>query len=84
MILLSLFWKRMTRWGALFGMISGAVTVLVWVYVLNLSSVMYEIVPGFLICTITVIVVSLITSIHHPRIHDTFDEVKDELDEKLG
>lgn len=29
-IILSLFWKRMNRWGALAGMIVGAVTVVVW------------------------------------------------------
>ena len=83
-VLLSLFWKRMTRWGALFGMIAGAVTVLVWVYVLDLSGVMYEIVPGFLICTVTVIVVSLMTAAPKPRIEETFDAVEVELNEKLG
>jgi sodium/proline symporter len=29
-ILLSLYWKRMNRWGALAGMIAGAVTVIIW------------------------------------------------------
>ena len=29
-ILLSLFWKKMNKWGALFGMIVGALTVIIW------------------------------------------------------
>ncbi|GAA3317208.1 hypothetical protein GCM10020331_015280 [Ectobacillus funiculus] len=29
-ILLSLYWKRMNRWGALAGMLAGAITVIIW------------------------------------------------------
>lgn len=52
--LLSLFWSKLTRDGALAGMIAGAVTVLFWLYApisiggQSLSSVLYEIVPGFM------------------------------------
>jgi sodium/proline symporter len=35
LVILSLFWKRTTRWGALAGMIGGAGTVFVWKEVLN-------------------------------------------------
>ena len=35
LIILSLFWKRTTRWGALAGMIGGAGTVFVWKELLN-------------------------------------------------
>ena len=65
-VILSLTWKRMTRNGALAGMIMGAVTVLFWIYapVLPdgeaLTSLVYEMVPGFLICTVTAVVVSLL------------------------
>ncbi|MBF6841903.1 sodium:proline symporter, partial [Acinetobacter baumannii] len=50
-ILLSLFWRRLTNWGALVGMVSGAVTVFVWS---NFGpeifgTTLYEIVPGFLV-----------------------------------
>jgi SSS family solute:Na+ symporter/sodium/proline symporter len=64
-ILLSLFWKRLTRDGALAGMISGAVTVLVWIYAPleiggePLSTYLYEIVPGFAISMIAAVSVSL-------------------------
>ena len=60
----SLYWKKMTRNGALAGMITGAVTVLLWIYApitingQSLSSVMYEIVPGFILCSLVIYIVS--------------------------
>ncbi len=64
-VILALTWKRLTRNGALAGMIVGAVTVLVWIYApvlpggAALSSVIYEIVPGFLLCGLAAVLVSL-------------------------
>lgn len=66
-VLLSLFWRRMTRQGALAGILTGAITVLIWIYgpfTLGgepLSSVIFEIVPGFILALIAIIVVSLST-----------------------
>jgi sodium/proline symporter len=60
----SLYWKKMTRNGALAGMITGAVTVLIWIYApitidgQSLSTVMYEIVPGFILSSMVIYVVS--------------------------
>lgn len=60
----SLYWKKMTRNGALAGMITGAATVLLWIYApinidgQSLSSLMYEIVPGFILCSLVIYVVS--------------------------
>ncbi|MCG4241803.1 sodium:proline symporter, partial [Campylobacter jejuni] len=45
-MLFSLFWSRMTRVGAILGMITGAATVVLWKNFAN--SGLYEIVPGFL------------------------------------
>jgi len=62
-----LYWKKMTRNGALFGMITGAATVLLWIYApisidgQSLSSLMYEIVPGFILCSLVIYVVSTIS-----------------------
>ena len=55
-IILSVFWQGMTRNGALAGIIVGAVTVLVWKQFGWLG--LYEIVPGFILCGLTVFVVS--------------------------
>ncbi|MGP4060630.1 sodium/proline symporter PutP [Halobacillus sp. H74] len=58
-IILSLFWKGITRNGALAGIIVGAVTVVVWADMLSGGIFdLYEIVPGFLLNTIVAIVVS--------------------------
>ena len=54
----------MTRRAALGGMIVGAVTVLLWIYLPftiggeSLSSWMYEIVPGFILSSLTIIILS--------------------------
>ena len=55
-IILSLFWKRMTRNGALAGIIVGAVTVLVWKQLGWFG--LYEIIPGFILAWIATVVVS--------------------------
>lgn len=83
-VILSLFWKRMTRWGALAGMVVGAVTVLLWVYVLGLSPVMYEIVPGFIACMVTVVVVSLITPGPKASVEATHEKMESEMVERLS
>ena len=75
-ILASLFWRGMTRIGAISGMVAGAVTVLVWIYGLQLSGVMYEIVPGFIVCLVTLFVVSKTTAKPGPDVTDYFDEMR--------
>lgn len=57
-VLFSVTWKRMTRNGALAGMIIGAVTVLVWKQ--NSWLELYEIIPGFLFASVAIVVVSLL------------------------
>ncbi len=68
LIILSLFWQKMTRWGALAGMVTGALTVLIWK---QLSAEqhglaifdLYEMLPGFLLATVAIFVVSKLTSL---------------------
>ncbi len=57
-VLLSLIWKRMTRNGALAGMIVGAATVLIWKQYAWFG--LYEIIPGFLFACIAIVVFSLL------------------------
>ncbi|MBK4772246.1 MAG: sodium:proline symporter, partial [Pantoea sp. Morm] len=56
-VLFGVCWKRMTRNGALAGMIIGAATVLIWKQYAWLN--LYEIIPGFLFASIAIVVVSL-------------------------
>ncbi|AXF75603.1 sodium/proline symporter PutP [Erwinia tracheiphila] len=57
-VLLSLLWKRMTRNGALAGMIVGAATVLIWKQYAWLG--LYEIIPGFLFASLAIVLISLL------------------------
>lgn len=62
-VLLSLFWGRMTRSGALAGMIAGAVTVILWklVAVGVYGSGLYEMIPGFAAAGAAIVLVSLLS-----------------------
>jgi len=75
-LILSLFWQRMTRNGALVGMVLGAVTVVVWKQLEGGLFDMYEILPGFIICAVAIIVVSLLDKEPQPEIQDEFSEMK--------
>ncbi len=74
-IFLSLFWKKMNNWGAIFGMVTGAATVIIWSN-LGLSDTLYEIVPGFIVNLIVSIVVSLATYKHNGEIEKEFEQSK--------
>ncbi|GEN53721.1 sodium/proline symporter PutP [Halobacillus faecis] len=74
-IILSLFWKGITRNGALAGIIVGAVTVVVWGDFLSGGIFdLYEIVPGFILGGLVSILVSL-TGQPPKDIAEEFDKV---------
>lgn len=81
-ILLSLYWKRMTKWGALSGMIVGGLTVIIWI-VSGLSGYIYEMIPGFLLSLISVIVVSLMTKKPDESIDEDFTKMENILKNTL-
>ncbi len=74
-VLFSLFWKRMTRNGALAGMISGGLTVIIWKNLSGGIFELYEIVPGFFLSSILIIIVSLMDKEPEQEIQDEFDSV---------
>ena len=81
-VILSLFWKKMNRNGALAGMVTGAVTVLIWIYApltineQSLSATIYEIVPGFILSTMAIVLVSNATGQVSPSIKEMFEQVE--------
>ncbi|MDX1676979.1 sodium/proline symporter PutP [Arsukibacterium sp.] len=85
LIVLSLYWKRMTFAGALSGIIVGAVTVLIWIYApitingASLSSVLYEIVPGFILSTVAIVVVSKFSREPAPSVLAMFAKMQQQL-----
>ncbi|EGY53345.1 sodium/proline symporter PutP [Neisseria shayeganii] len=58
-ILLSLFWKRMTGTAAIAGMVTGAVVVVAWKQQTGGIFEVFEVVPGFTAATLAVVAVSL-------------------------
>ena len=79
-VILSILWKRMTEKGALAGMIVGAVVVVLWAEYANPAlkaaglQTMYEIVPGFIACTLAVIAVSLMDKEPSKEIQERFEK----------
>ena len=71
-VLISLLWKRMTRNGALVGMLVGAVTVVVWKEFIGLG--LYEIIPGFILASLAIYVVSKMSAAPAPSIIKRFEE----------
>ena len=60
-IVMSLYWRRMTRKGAIAGVISGGVVAIAWIALKQFGGIfnIYEIVPGFIVSLIFIVVVSL-------------------------
>ena len=71
-VLISLLWKRMTRNGALAGMLVGAVTVVVWKEFVGLG--LYEIIPGFAFASLAILLVSLLGSAPPASVQRRFEE----------
>jgi sodium/proline symporter len=76
-VLFSLGWKGMTRNGALAGMVVGAVTVLVWKQFAWFG--LYEMVPGFLLASIAIVIASKLGPPPSAAMAATFDAVQGEL-----
>jgi sodium/proline symporter len=60
-LVLSLYWSRMNRNGALAGIVIGGVTIVVWKQLTGGWFDVYEIVPGIIFSTIAIVVVSMMT-----------------------
>ena len=67
LVLMSLFWKRTNLPGALAGLVSGALTVIIWDYIpfggetLTATTGLYSLALGFPISLICIVIVSLLT-----------------------
>lgn len=61
-VILSLFWKRTTKWGVVTGLVSGTLVTIIWNQTPALKGIIYELVPAFIISTLLTIIVSLFTT----------------------
>lgn len=75
-IILSLFWKRITRDGALAGIVVGFLTVVIWHNLSGGLFDLYEIVPGFVLGAIVIYVVSILGKEPSKEIQDQFEKAK--------
>lgn len=85
-VLCALFWKRTTNAGAISGMITGGVMVFFykWLrdgfggtggYIDGTVFDIYELLPAFIVATLVIVAVSLLTKKPEKEIEDTFDEI---------
>jgi len=79
-VVLSLFWQRMNRHGALAGMVVGAAAVILWKR--YAGSDLYEIVPGFIAATAAIVIVSLLTRAPPAQVQTTHQQVRQVLREQ--
>ena len=78
-VLFSLFWKRTTRIGLLAGMITGGATIFIWKYLVRpLGGVwdLYELLPAFVLGSLVILVVSLLTPAPSTEITEEFESVQ--------
>lgn len=73
-ILISLFWRRMTRYGCMAGIIVGGLTVLIWKQFAWFG--LYEIVPAFLFSCLAILIVSLLDKKPDSLITNDFDKAQ--------
>jgi sodium/proline symporter len=75
-VLFSLAWKRMTRNGALAGMVVGAATVILWK---QTGSALYEMVPGVVAASLAIVIVSRMDRAPSEAVQQRHDVVRGEL-----
>ena len=81
-VLLSVLWSRMTRNGALAGMLVGALTVIIWKQFGWLG--LYEIIPGFLFATLAIVLFSLLDKAPSKAMQDRFAEAEQEFQSPMA
>ncbi len=78
LMLFSLFWKRVNRNGAIAGLVSGGVMVFVWKFLvrpLGGAFNIYELLPAFIVASIVIVVVSLLTKAPSKEIVEEFESI---------
>ena len=79
LMLFSLFWKRTTRSGAIAGMISGGAMVFIWNFLIKpMGGIwgIYELLPAFIISSVFIVVVSLLSKEPDAEIQKEFEEAR--------
>lgn len=80
-VILSLFWRRFNYFGALAGILAGAVTDIVWLFAIKPVTGIYEIVPGFIVGAAAAVVTTLLTKAPGKEVTDIYDAATAEVEE---
>ncbi len=75
-IVFSLFWRKMTALSAVVGMVVGAVTVVVWSNLSGGLFDLYEIVPGFALASLLIVLISALKPASNEESLQRFEEVE--------
>lgn len=78
LVIFSLYWKKLTKQGAIAGMVSGALTVIIWIMLKDKGGIfeLYEIIPGYIVSILATVIVSLITYKDKYDVTSLFNEMK--------
>ena len=72
-VILSLFWRRLTYKGAVAGVVGGAVTDVLWYMFLSKPTGIYELLPGFIVGLVCAVVATLLDKKPDKAVTDIFD-----------
>ncbi|MDG3086296.1 sodium/proline symporter PutP [Vibrio hannami] len=78
-MILSLYWPKMNRNGALAGILVGGVTIVIWKQLSGGWFDVYEIVPGIIFSTIAIVAVSLVSGSPEKEVLDQHEEFERKL-----
>ena len=79
LVILSLYNRNVTKYGAIAGMITGSLTVIVWKQLEGGLFDLYELVPGFVLAWTAIIIFGKIGPRSSQKSQQTFDEVHNKL-----
>lgn len=78
-VLFALFYKRTNKWGALAGLVSGAIMIFAWKFGISKlggAFAIYELLPAFIVACVFILVVSHLTKAPSDDVVKTFEAVK--------
>ena len=78
LVLFSLFWRRTNSQGALAGMVVGGAMIFIWKFLVRpMGGILdiYELLPAFILSSLAIFIVSLLTKAPDKEVTDTFDQV---------
>jgi len=82
LLIAALYWERLNQWGAYAGIVVGMGTVLLWL-TFDIG-VVYELVPGFVLSGVAVVVVSLLTDGPSEEVRQEFEDATGASDLRVG